>query len=60
MGAYLFLLTMEEKKKVIVYVDGFNFYYGLRNPSWKMVSSCLSLISGKNTRTESQTTNKHS
>ena len=22
---------MEEKKKVIVYVDGYNFYYGLRN-----------------------------
>ena len=25
-----------EKKKVIVYVDGFNFYYGLKkNPKWK-------------------------
>ena len=24
------------KQKVIVYVDGFNFYYGLKkNPSWK-------------------------
>ena len=22
---------MEDKKKVIVYVDGFNFYYGLEN-----------------------------
>ena len=28
---------MENKKKVIVYVDGYNFYYGLRNggPKWK-------------------------
>ena len=26
-----------EKKKVIVYVDGYNFYYGLKNggPQWK-------------------------
>jgi hypothetical protein len=25
-----------DKQKVIVYVDGFNFYYGLkRNPRWK-------------------------
>lgn len=23
------------KKRVIVYVDGFNFYYGLKNPKWK-------------------------
>ena len=26
---------MEAKQKVIVYVDGFNFYYGLKNPKWK-------------------------
>lgn len=27
---------MQEKQKVIVYIDGFNFYYGLKkNPSWK-------------------------
>jgi len=26
---------MEDKKRVIVYVDGFNFYYGLRNNSWR-------------------------
>lgn len=28
---------MEQKKKVIVYVDGYNFYYGLRNggTSWR-------------------------
>ena len=28
---------METKKQVIVYVDGYNFYYGLRNggPKWK-------------------------
>jgi len=24
-----------EKQKCIVYVDGFNFYYGLREPKWK-------------------------
>lgn len=25
-----------EKQKVIVYVDGFNFYYGLKNdPKWR-------------------------
>lgn len=24
-----------EKQKVIVYVDGFNFYYGLKNKGWK-------------------------
>lgn len=30
-----------EKKKVIVYVDGYNFYYGLRNggAKWKLQSS---------------------
>ena len=30
---------METKKQVIVYVDGYNFYYGLRNggPKWKRV-----------------------
>ena len=28
---------METKKQVIVYVDGYNFYYGLKNggPKWK-------------------------
>ena len=28
---------MENKKQVIVYVDGYNFYYGLRKggPKWK-------------------------
>ncbi|KAA6318597.1 6-hydroxy-3-succinoylpyridine 3-monooxygenase HspA [termite gut metagenome] len=25
----------QEKQRVIVYVDGFNFYYGLKTPSWK-------------------------
>lgn len=25
----------EEKKRVIVYVDGFNFYYGLKSKRWK-------------------------
>ena len=24
-----------EKQKVIVYVDGFNFYYGLKAKGWK-------------------------
>jgi uncharacterized LabA/DUF88 family protein len=24
-----------QKQRVIVYVDGFNFYYGLKNPKWK-------------------------
>lgn len=28
---------MEDKKKVIVYVDGFNFYYGLKSKKWKCV-----------------------
>ena len=28
---------MEDKKKVIVYVDGFNFYYGLKSKKWKNV-----------------------
>ena len=26
---------MDSKKKVIVYVDGFNFYYGLKSKKWK-------------------------
>lgn len=26
---------MEEKQRVIVYVDGFNFYYGLRAQGWR-------------------------
>lgn len=26
---------MENRKKVIVYVDGFNFYYGLKSKKWK-------------------------
>ncbi len=26
---------MEDRKKVIVYVDGFNFYYGLKSKKWK-------------------------
>ena len=30
--AYLF---MADKQKVIAYIDGFNFYYGLKNPKWK-------------------------
>jgi uncharacterized LabA/DUF88 family protein len=25
----------QEKQRVIVYVDGFNFYYGLKKPDWK-------------------------
>jgi uncharacterized LabA/DUF88 family protein len=25
----------QEKQRVIVYVDGFNFYYGLKHPKWK-------------------------
>lgn len=28
---------MEDKKKVIVYVDGFNFYYGLKSKNGKCV-----------------------
>jgi Uncharacterized conserved protein len=27
--------TKQEKQRVIVYVDGFNFYYGLKTPKWK-------------------------
>jgi uncharacterized LabA/DUF88 family protein len=26
---------MDKKKKVIVYVDGFNFYYGLKSKKWR-------------------------
>jgi uncharacterized LabA/DUF88 family protein len=26
---------LQEKQRVIVYVDGFNFYYGLKTPQWK-------------------------
>lgn len=34
-GGLIFIETME-KQKVIVYVDGFNFYYGLKkDPKWK-------------------------
>lgn len=28
---------MEDKKKVIVYVDGFNFYYGLKSKKMENV-----------------------
>jgi uncharacterized LabA/DUF88 family protein len=35
-GAYVFMCTDNiEKQRVIVYVDGFNFYYGLKHPKWK-------------------------
>ncbi len=35
-GWLILLKGMDEKKKVIVYVDGFNFYYGLKHHSkWK-------------------------
>lgn len=27
--------TQQEKQRVIVYVDGFNFYYGLKTPKWR-------------------------
>ena len=30
-----FYLLMENKQKVIVYVDGFNFYFGLKDKKWK-------------------------
>ena len=30
-----FILDMENKQKVIVYVDGFNFYYGLKDKKWR-------------------------
>lgn len=34
--AYFFTMNQEQKKeRVIVYVDGFNFYYGLKIPKWK-------------------------
>ena len=35
----LFILHQMEKKKVIVYVDGYNFYYGLKNgkEKWRRV-----------------------
>lgn len=28
-------MSMEKKRRVIVYVDGFNFYYGLKDNSWR-------------------------
>lgn len=31
----VFLLEAMEKQRVIVYVDGFNFYYGLKAKGWK-------------------------
>ena len=31
----LFFIYVMEKQRVIVYVDGFNFYYGLKNPKWR-------------------------
>jgi hypothetical protein len=32
----IFIHFMESRKqKVIVYVDGFNFYYGLKSKGWK-------------------------
>lgn len=32
----IFIWFMEQKQKVIVYIDGFNFYYGLKyNAKWK-------------------------
>lgn len=30
-----FSLNIMDKQKVIVYVDGFNFYYGLKSKKWK-------------------------
>ena len=30
-----FLFIMDNKQKVIVYVDGFNFYFGLKEKKWK-------------------------
>lgn len=35
MGAYCYMEVMKEKQKVIVYIDGFNFYYGLKTSPWK-------------------------
>ena len=36
-GALFLAIGFMEKKKVIVYVDGYNFYYGLKNggAKWK-------------------------
>lgn len=31
----LYIMNGMEKKRVIVYIDGFNFYYGLKTSSWK-------------------------
>lgn len=34
--AWAYFLNIMKKQRVIVYVDGFNFYYGLKNTSrWK-------------------------
>lgn len=33
----VFLLEAMEKQRVIVYVDGFNFYYGLKAKGWKKI-----------------------
>lgn len=32
---FLYQVTFMEKQRVIVYVDGFNFYFGLRDIAWK-------------------------
>ena len=36
-GGFIFNVQTMEKKKVIVYVDGYNFYYSLKNggTKWK-------------------------
>lgn len=33
---YIYNWNMEQKQRVIVYIDGFNFYFGLKsNAKWK-------------------------
>jgi len=35
MGFFFIKIMEQRKQKVIVYVDGFNFYYGLRSKGWR-------------------------
>ena len=42
-GGFIFEPKQMEKKKVIVYVDGYNFYYGLKNgaPSGNVITGLI-------------------
>ena len=47
---FLYIYSMSDKQRVIFYVDGFNFYFGLKDKKWKkfywldMVKFCSSFV----------------